>query len=529
MNHRIIYYLPILISGLVGASLLLIMGHTPCDDAYITFRHARNFSDHFIFSWNITGKYDFGSTTPFFAFLLGIFGFIFSSQNIPLISLYVNAFLILLNAFLFFYIVLEITENYAISVAITFLLSVNSYSIRIYSQGFESCLFITFFFLGLLLLQREKYKSIMIITSLIPFVRPEGIILSIIVLPYLLFRRKLNFKLILIYSAIPFLWILFSLFLYSSIVPQSIVAKYYLQKYDPMYEIYGKNTNLIDNLKLTFDYIKEIWNIILKPVILYNAEPGVKFLYIINDRLGNFFLRSGNELLLTIIFMLFFVPIYLYRKRKFFSTVYYTYVPFFIIFLGYSKALSPWYIPIWIISCLLLLNTGFYLLATLLIKYIKKPGVYILSFTVILLFLGKNLYFYNDYKYEWQKGFGKFYAPAHWDKIEYNRFNAYKNAAIYLNKQSQGTVAMHEVGFFGFYYTNGNVIDLSGLCSSRVVKIYREKNKKDNLAVINELNPSYLIGFRKNDKELESLNYEIIYTDEKFKIFWNESIIYKKK
>jgi hypothetical protein len=57
-----------------AGAFLLAQGLQPCDDAYITFRHARNLVRHLRPVWNLEGPPVLGSTSPAFVFLLGGLG-----------------------------------------------------------------------------------------------------------------------------------------------------------------------------------------------------------------------------------------------------------------------------------------------------------------------------------------------------------------------------------------------------------------------------------------------------------------------
>ena len=58
----------VLVTALGAAALLISQGIQPCDDAYITFRHAKNIALHGRPASNLTGQPVLGSTSPIFMF-----------------------------------------------------------------------------------------------------------------------------------------------------------------------------------------------------------------------------------------------------------------------------------------------------------------------------------------------------------------------------------------------------------------------------------------------------------------------------
>src|SRR5206468_10103522 len=77
--------------GAAAGAFLLLQHLQPCDDAYITFRHARNLARHLRPVWNLEGPPVLGSTSPAFVFLLGGLGFLFGAERVDQVALALNA------------------------------------------------------------------------------------------------------------------------------------------------------------------------------------------------------------------------------------------------------------------------------------------------------------------------------------------------------------------------------------------------------------------------------------------------------
>ena len=104
-----------------------------------------------------------------------------------------------------------------------------------------------------------------------------------------------------------------------------------------------------------------------------------------------------------------------------------------------------------------------------------------------------------------------------WEREERNRFNAYRKAALLLNKRSASRpVLMSEVGVFGFFY-HGEVIDSVGLCSPEALEFYpppasdvrgvdgrylSDTNNVIPTRMVLTLKPSYVVSSRRYIKNL---------------------------
>jgi hypothetical protein len=79
------HVLSILVIGLPALFVSVINLHNSYDDAFITYRYARNFASGLGFVYN-TGEWYMGTTAPFYGLLLGGLGWAFRPESIPLIS-----------------------------------------------------------------------------------------------------------------------------------------------------------------------------------------------------------------------------------------------------------------------------------------------------------------------------------------------------------------------------------------------------------------------------------------------------------
>lgn len=504
------------IAGTIGSIILILMDHHPVDDAYITFRHAKNFSDHNLLSWNLTPPYEMGSTSPLFAFIMGILGKIFGSGNMPEISLYFNAIFSVIFAIILFKVVKLIIEDKFIVFLIVLLVSINSYNIRIYSQGFESLLFATMIFYGVLLSHREKFIEACIIAGLSILIRPEGVYLIFLTIIIMIFNYKFSLKSMAV-LIFPLIYITFSYLFYGQIIPQSVMAKKSFQELGMTLH----SDILVDGLNSNLIYVIGFWNIMLKPVILFNGEAGLKLLDL-PIRLGNFLFSSGNNLVYAISF---FTLLLIWKDIKakkllHLSIVGYTY--FFLVFIFFVKQISYWYIPIWNVSTLLLLSSGMFILLNDIstrypnLKY-NKLLLYFAYLIFIILLIDKNSFIINKSERKYDNLRGVIYAPAWGDNNEFERFLGYKYTADIINKLNpNGTLLTNEVGILGYYF-NGTVLDEFGLCSREIISFYKEE-KANNIKpakienIVRRFNPDFIIqGLTQSEiDELLKQNYTLL-------------------
>jgi len=552
--------LPFLLSiacGLAGAILLLLMGATPNDDAYITFRHSRNLIEHFHFAWNLTGAPEMGSTTPAFAILLAFFGFLFGADTLPQIALYLNALFLLLSGPLFYVTALELTKNRFASVVIALLLCVNSYDIRIHSQGFESALFVLLLFAGFYCVLHERFLIGGLIAGILPLVRPEGIWLSVpfFVMLFVKVRRdgikKSDWPVPVVYGIFPFLWLLFAVFYYGQLLPQSVIAKRDLFYISPPLPI---GDTFLSRISTSLLFLKGIWSILLKPVLLYNGEAGLLMLPDLPYRPGNGFLSGGNSMLFAIFFFYLFFIFRFRREKRLELIFYFSYPVFYLFFMMYSLQVNFWYLPVWNVSVLFLLLAGFYSVFEFLYRLIepKLPAdpiwkrsasfLPVAVFCVIgLLFLFKNVFILNDRSRPWDEERGAVYVPAFKDGDEFERRAGYRDAAKVFETLPPGVVMANEIGVFGFYH-DGPIIDLFGLPTREPIEIYRKRKEAGDPdpvnygAVIEQMAPDYLMGGyvvpmmkRKQESAWLTAHYEHLWTHPEHNIFGEPLMIWKRK
>jgi len=522
----------ILSVALLASVLLFAQGPQPSDDAYITFRHVRNLLEHGIPAWNLHSKPVMGSTSPAFLFGLALFA--------KLTNLEISRAAFALNVGLMFGIVLlaylaarDLLQKRFAALLASILIGINSVNISIFSEGFESALFVLASFAALYAVRQRQDILSLVLASLAPLIRPEGIFLSVLVWIALVIEKRFRWKLIPAYSLLPALWLAFSLWYYGSPVPNSIRAKTMLPAMYAPYQ--GTEVKLLNRLPQLPLALAELWNSKVEPLLLQGY-------YYEAITLRNVFRTPlWKKTLLALAVLSWLAALLDTFKRKDTRFVYLLYAPLLLVFYAWIGHVLPWYFPPLITFSILSLWAGCLFAAQRfgqwLLRFKKslprgltlRLGFYAgFALVIFSTFLMTNRYAFLQKKH-WHGGPEIFLAPLprrdNLRNMERDRFLVYRQAAEYLNRQSQnpGTALITEVGVFGYYY-RGEVLDSLGLCSPEVFPFYPPpihdtKNRNGKKYNANTIVPTALVMSLQPDYVINSAGYieNLIQADSPFR------------
>lgn len=196
------------------------------DDAFITFRYARNIAIGNGYTYN-PGEHVQGTTTPLFTLVLALFSLFFQPSHIPDVSFYISIIADILNAWLLYRIGKHITRNEIVGffIALTFLLQ--PLRINVAQGGMETSLFI----LAMLamydfyILQNKTVIAAICAACLI-LIRLDGILPVIPVFLHACWKERANaIKAFLVASLILLPWYAWAFFYFGNPLPFSIYAK----------------------------------------------------------------------------------------------------------------------------------------------------------------------------------------------------------------------------------------------------------------------------------------------------------------
>ena len=167
------YALPLLIF-LLALFLRLLPGERTVDDAYITFRYARNLVDGLGFVYN-PGERVMGTTTPLYTLLMAGLSFALRTQNFPAIALWVNALADAVTCVLLVFLGERLSGQRRVGVAAGLLYAIAAFSVTFAIGGMETSIYVLLITLtALLYLQGRSGWAATAALSLLT--RPDALI-----------------------------------------------------------------------------------------------------------------------------------------------------------------------------------------------------------------------------------------------------------------------------------------------------------------------------------------------------------------
>jgi len=493
--------------GVAAGALVLSQGLQPCDDAYITFRHARNLVRQLRPAWNLEGPPVLGSTSPAFLFLLGALGLLFRTDRVPELALLVNAALLAAVTVLAYLVARDLTGRALPSLLAAAVVGFNSVNVSILSQGFEAGLLTAVLLAGLYLARTGRDFSAMLLASLTPLVRPEGLLLTPLVWGPILLARRFRPRLLGAYIALPLAWLVFASAYYGSPVPQSIRARAAVPSVFRPYS--GGRVELG----------RRLLSIGPETVALARHDAG-SILFTGYQRSSD---APSRGLAWLSLLGLPALAVALVRRPDA-RVVYVLYAPLFLLLYGWIGYQEAWYFPSFVTfalltlfhACVLTLDHGWRLVARL--AGAVSSWLPALSWTALTtLLLSANNYTIGDRDGPRSLLSAPNPRGERVERAERERLNGYRRAAWFLNRRARppASALISEVGIFGFFY-RGEVIDTVGLCTPQALAYYpppdsdvrdergRPLTDMDNLTptqMVLDLKPAYVVnglGFVRN-------------------------------
>jgi hypothetical protein len=481
-----------------AGAFLWSQGLQPCDDAYITFRHARNLARDARPAWNLSGPPVLGSTSPAWTFLLGGLGRALGVDRVDELALPANALLMALVTLAAFLVARDLTGRPSAALLAAALVGFNSVNVFILSLGFEAGLLVLVLLAGLYLVRTGRDLPAVIAASVAPLVRPEGLLLSGLVWGVLLLRRRVRPRLLAAYAIAPAAWLAFSVPYYGSPVPQSIRARRAAPSVFRPFQ--GGEVDLSARL------------LRLGPEAARLATHEARE-YVFASRARA---KDAPDRAVPATLALLGLPVLLVRhaRRPDARLAYLLYAPLFLLLYAWIGWIEAWYLPSFVTFAVLTLFAG--CVATIdaaaaLARRAPRLVVRRLSYAAAALLLASA----NSYAVGHERGQkGPLYARdprgPMFERAERERFNAYRRVAGIMNRFSDAPrpVLISEVGVFGFFY-RGDVIDTVGLCTPEALAFYpppasdlhdetgRPYTDSDNIAptaMILALKPAYVVN-----------------------------------
>jgi hypothetical protein len=210
----------ILLTWAVIALLVWAFRGIQMDDAYITYRYARNVALGLGFSYN-PPQFVLGTTTPLYTLILAMCAWI--GLDIPLVSLVLNVLgLAVVTWVLTIYRTDDRYTPETFLPAALLIILPGTYLIL----GMETALYTAFIYLGIYFLSQKKFTAAIIFASLVTLTRYDGIVVAgIILVAEWYFTKSLPLKNCIIYIGMLIPWILYATLTFGSVLPNTFFAK----------------------------------------------------------------------------------------------------------------------------------------------------------------------------------------------------------------------------------------------------------------------------------------------------------------
>lgn len=210
---------------LIALSARLLPGPRIVDDAYITFRYARNLLEGHGFVYN-PGEHVLGTTTPLYASLLAGLAFFSGSRDFPVLATLVNAIAGTISVFLLYHLGRVFSGKSEVGAAVALLWAVAPYGVTFTIGGMETELTILLLVAASLTYLNGNDRAMAALTALAFLARPDTVILTgLLWLGLVLKRRRIPWREIGIALVLLTPWLIFSLLYFGSPFPHSVAAK----------------------------------------------------------------------------------------------------------------------------------------------------------------------------------------------------------------------------------------------------------------------------------------------------------------
>lgn len=213
-----------LLVGIIALALAyrLGLGSWPVDDAYITFRYARNLAQGDGFVYN-PGERILGTTTPLYTLLLGTANLL--TADIQFTSFAVNLLADALTMVLLYMIGKQLSMPW-LGLLTGLLVAISSEYAYYTVSGMETplyiCIMLATFWASLV----RRWRLMATLAAVLVLLRIDGLIFVAAMASTLIVRRQpVGWRPVVLFAAMLLPWVIFSAWYFGSPLPQSMVAK----------------------------------------------------------------------------------------------------------------------------------------------------------------------------------------------------------------------------------------------------------------------------------------------------------------
>ncbi|UCC68693.1 MAG: hypothetical protein JSV79_01785 [Armatimonadota bacterium] len=220
-------WLPVVI-GAVGCAVWLwfaLSTRIALEDAFITFRYARNLAEGNGFVYNV-GERVLGTTTPLQTLLLAVLGVVFGPARIPGIAAVVMPMFGIASGLLAYKALVRFDVPRAGAAAGMLMLYLHPVIVRTSLGGMETPLALLLMALGLYFLSKRRSVWATAAVALLALCRVDGLIWGALVLgATMLSRYRRPLKQAVAFGGVVIPWLIFATVYFQSPIPNSMLAK----------------------------------------------------------------------------------------------------------------------------------------------------------------------------------------------------------------------------------------------------------------------------------------------------------------
>lgn len=420
------------------------------DDAFITYRYAANLAEGHGMVFN-EGQAVLGTTTPAYTILLSSFAVVFGSEAIPTISLWINMFATIGVMFCIALATYKLSgESYILALLAPLVVFGSIVTLEVMVWGMEGSVLLLMIATSIVLLLYRRWLWVCILAGITIWLRPEGVFFIGLVgftILGLTLQKKMSWRDFFIYGTIltipSVLYFLMLVTFYNTLLPQSVISKAGgLYPGDPFGQVNIVLQYLISPLILIVGTLTGNGDIVLtNPTIFIAMIP-----------IALFFLVIGSIQVIKLDRILWIIPALLLLNVIFYGSR--------------STLIFPWYHANYHVLVIILMTLGVgQLLHTILSAITDKPVILASGLISLILICVPNIVYtpYGDYLQEARQ---RHYVSGH--MLDYH------NLLVEIGDDipSDAVVALHEIGYIGFYMRDNLILDTAGLVSPEIVDYF---------------------------------------------------------
>jgi arabinofuranosyltransferase len=438
------------------------------DDAYITFRYARNVARGAGFVYN-EGERVLGTTTPLFTLALALPASVFGAKTIPTVAVLLSYAADGLMAALCFLMLLEVVGSLFVAVGGALLFVAAPDSIMHVASGMETSLFSVMVYGSLYLFLRRWEAAAFVIGGLAVLVRPEGILVFAAIFFCKIFETKrvpLREAALGMLVIIP--WIIFATLYFGSPVSQSVRAKLLTYSGEETGHAWRAAREILTYWSSFFTkgYTKDL-------LVTALRASGFGAIFVAGTYYG---FRLQKRFLAVALFVAGYCLSYALGNPMMFS----------------------WYFVPLVPGIIMGVMVGLFFVAQFLAKAITRQKASVLrdpvfGAMVLILFITEMGVFLLVP--------GELPSWAQRAMIPAEREETYRLAALLVKRQIKpgATVAANEVGVIGYYLDAARIVDVAGLISPEVLELTKgnpEERNRVTLRLLRQFKPDYIMSLR---------------------------------